>query len=161
MPTTKALRRNTENWDDDFEVESCLRRDGGMCERRAGTTSWSRRRNATSWTTMPSLGVEMRKMGRSLLVFLRHHRLCLSFRLITIIRRLNVSLVLQWPVCFPSRIPLIPIGHRLPLFTDLRYFPSPLIHKEREVKEEESSTPRRQESSSKIGDAYIGCVFCG
>ena len=105
---------------------SCLRRDGEMCERRAGTMSWRRRRNATTW--MLNLGAETKKIGLSLLrrgalhflglhlrIFGRHH-LCHSSPLITNTHRLNLSLVLQQPACFPSQIPFIPIHCRPLLF---------------------------------------------
>ena len=39
IPTNQALRPNTENWDDDFEVET-------------------RNRHATSWTATPILGAD-------------------------------------------------------------------------------------------------------
>ena len=51
IPTTQSTAaEHTENWDDDFEVEACLRRDGGMCERRAGTLG---RRGEDSKTVNP------------------------------------------------------------------------------------------------------------
>jgi hypothetical protein len=77
------------------------------------------RQNATS--RIKSLGGGTRKTGPSLLArgvlpflalplrILRHHCLCRSSRLITNIRRLNLFLVLQRPLCSPSQIPIAPI----------------------------------------------------
>ena len=139
IPTTTqlALQRNTRKigmmiskWRRGITRRgspSCLRRDGGMCERRAGTMSWRWKRNATTWTL--SSGAETRRTELSLLArgvlrflglhlrILHHHHPCRSSRLITNTHLLNLSLVLQRRACFPSQIPSIPIHRRPLLFT--------------------------------------------
>ena len=81
---TSITTEQMENWDVDFELEmrnprlgspSCLRRNGEMCERRAGTMGWSWRLNLTTW--MLNLGTKTRAelslLGRGVLRFLSLH----------------------------------------------------------------------------------------
>jgi len=108
----------------------CLRLDGKMCERRAGTMNGSCRLNATIW--MLNLSTEARRTELSLLgrgflglhlrILRRRRHPCRSSLLITNAHRLNLSFVLQQPACFPSQIPFIldPSCLRLPSASDVQ-----------------------------------------
>ena len=96
------------------------------------------RRNAMIRIKSPDRGTG--KIGPSLLVrgmlcflglplgILRHHRLCHSSTLIANIRRLNLFLILQRPVCSSSQIPFASIHPQPPLFMVLIHFRYRALH---------------------------------